>query len=390
MSFWPFAGESPEKPLKKTSLSLPQNAAAYQYIRIALASGVSEVEVETPEPFLVSDQEGRVLFQGKQIVKTQIRASATGIKMGSQTFSTPVLAVESRGEGIKVNGKLYRGAVTVKRKANGSILVINELLIEDYLKGVLPSEMNPKWPAEVLKAQAIASRTFALFKALEHQKEDFDLTKGTLSQVYGGKASESAVANRILDETKGEILIYNGKIFPAYFHSTCGGATTSAEYLWEVEPHPVLKGVKCQFCRISKHYQWEARFTKKEIENKLRARGVAISSVSELEAGKKDAEGRALDFVIRDDAGKKITVHANDFRLWVGAEKLKSTLLRSLRDEEDEIAFRGRGWGHGVGMCQYGAMALADLGYSYQNILAYYYPGAEITKYVPKMPVKLS
>lgn len=386
MSFWPFGGQRQGPPLKKSSLELPQNPESVQTIRICLGTGLSELVLETPHPFRVTGQTGQVLFQGDRIVKTQIRASSGGIRMGDQQFSTPALTIKSQGEGLKVNGRFYRHAVTVKRRPNGSLAVVNQLLIEDYLKGVLPGEVNPKWPVEALKAQAVASRTFALFKVLEHQKEDFDLTKGTLSQVYGGKTVEHPVTDRAIDQTRGEILTYKGKIFPAYFHSTCGGATTSAEYLWDVEPHPVLKGVECHFCRASKHYQWEARFAKKEIETNLKAHGLQISNLHNLSVGKKDAGGRALDFVIEDDKGKK-NIHANDFRLWLNPERLKGTFLRSVREEGEEFIFKGRGWGHGVGMCQYGDMTLAGLGYRYKDILTYYYPGAEITKYgVPIEP----
>ncbi|MBI3307645.1 MAG: SpoIID/LytB domain-containing protein, partial [Candidatus Omnitrophica bacterium] len=377
MSFWPFGTEHQGPPLKKTSLELPRDAKLFQTIRISLGTRVPELTLETAHPFVVVDQGGRVLFRGDRIVKTRIQSSPTGIRMGEQQFSIPTLTIESLGDGLQVNGKFYRHAITVTRKSGTFLAVVNELLIEDYLKGVLPGEVNPKWPAEALKAQAVASRTFALFKVIEHQAEDFDLTKGTLSQVYGGKAIEHPITDRAVDDTKGEILTYKGKIFPAYFHSTCGGATTSAEYLWDVEPHPVLRGVECQFCRASKHYQWEARFTRKEIETKLRAQGLMVSNIVDLQSGKKDSRGRTLNFVIEDANGKK-TVHANDFRLWLDSERLKSTLLRSIKADGDGFVFKGRGWGHGVGMCQYGNRALAELGYAYRDILFYYYPGAEI------------
>lgn len=368
--------------IKKTSLPLPPNPEDFNHIQISLLEGAPEITLATSSPYLVRDDQGRLLFRGERLVAARIQPHQRGIQFGSQTFPHSPLLIQSEGEGIRIGDRLYRHAVKIWREGDGKLLVVNEIAVDDYLKGVLPWEANPKWPKEALMAQAIASRTYALFKALENQKEKFVLSKDVLSQVYGGRNSENPMTTQAVEATAGKILTYNGKIFPAYFHSTCGGATTHAEYQWDVEKHPALQGVDCEFCRPSKYFRWQERFQVEEIESRLRKRGISLSGIQEIRPVDRDASGRARHFEIKSEKDKT-KIHANDFRLWLDPARLKSTLIQSIHPENGNFLFRGRGWGHGVGMCQYGMKKLAELGYTHEQILKYYYPGAEIISFAP-------
>ena len=382
--FWPFGGsgtttrEGPE--LKKTSLELPQNPKDFQFIRIALTKSVSEVAVLVASPYKVTDSKGRPLFSGERL-NTKVKGIPEGIQIGPQIFHDSPLTIQTDGEGIKLDGRLYRHAVKIWKENSSKVSVINEVPIEDYLKGVLPWEANPEWPMEALKAQAIAARTYALFKAIENQDHRFALSKDVLSQVYGGKTSEKAVTSQAVEATRGQVLTYRGKIFPAYFHSTCGGATTQAETIWDVQPHEALKGVKCNFCTDSKHYRWSNEISRKEIETQLRKHGYKAIGFQEIQTADIDASGRAKNFMIILADDSKVKIRSNDFRLWVDPGKLKSTLIESIEKKTDRFIFRGRGWGHGVGLCQYGMKRLAELGYAYDLILQYYYPDTDITAF---------
>ena len=378
-------GELRAAEIKKTALPLPGNAEDFQQIGISLLRNAAEIKIETASPYQIMDHEGRSLYRGDRIVAAQVKPNSGGIQIGSQTFQSAPLTIQSEGEGIKLGGRLYRHTLKIWREENGKLLVVNEIDLEDYLKGVLPWEANPKWSLEALKAQAVASRTYALFKAIENQKERFAVSKGMLSQVYGGQNSEDPITNRAVEATRGEILTYQGKIFPAYFHSTCGGRTTRPEYQWDVEGHPVLKGVDCSFCHTSKHYRWQESMGRGEIEKKLKKHGINAAGIKRMEPVDLDASGRARYFKI-EWAGGKAKIRANDFRLWLNPEKLRSTLITSVRKEGENFSFKGRGWGHGVGMCQYGMKGLAELGYSYKEILKYYYPGAEVTTFGSGIP----
>lgn len=201
---------------------------------------------------------------------------------------------------------------------------------------------------------------------------------GVFSQVYAGKKIEHARTNEAIEATKGQFLMYNKKLFPAYFHSTCGGATTAAELVWPVKPHPSLRGVECRFCQKSPHYKWESGIQPSEIKKELAKRGMPVNEVLGISTGKIDRTGRAHTFVIKSTWWEK-TVDADAFRVWFDPMKIKSTLITRIRRAEDgAFIFKGKGWGHGVGLCQYGMKYLGELGYSSQEILGYYYPGSQV------------
>ncbi len=385
VTLWPFnqpaeEGEVSDVSLsKKTQLELPENIHEFEFVDILLAQNVSQITIETSSPYEVLDSNQRPLFKGKNIVATPIRATGMGIQMGSQLFKDTPITIQAEGGSIRVGKQVYRHSVKIWRESARAISVVNEINVEDYLKGVLPWEANPSWPAEALKAQAVASRTFAIFKSIQHQDEKSSLSKDILSQVYKGKSLENPKTDQAIEATRGEILTYNGKIFPAYFHSTCGGHTTRADYVWPVQKHPAMHGVSCNFCWQSKHYRWRAEYSRTEIETALKKRGIRVTGITKIVPSEIDSSGRTHQFMIYHKQGKT-KVNANEMRIWLGPMRFKSTLLQPIQRRGIKFIFQGKGWGHGVGLCQYGMKGLSDLGYSYRQILDYYYPGSEITK----------
>lgn len=378
INLWPFGTGRPGAEIKKTAFELPKDAEIQQYEVVKISLGVlTKLTAATSGSYKVLDKENRPLFSGLKMAPTQIRLSPTGIQIGAQNFSEVPLTILTDNS-IVVNGKSYRRAIKLWKEGAG-ILVVNEILMEDYLKGVLPLEASASWPMEALKTQAIASRTYALFQSILKKDQKFALSKDVLSQVYGGKESEHAQTNLAIESTRGQILTYDKKIFPAYFHSTCGGKTTQAEYAWDVEPNKALRGIDCNFCWASKHYRWNAAFTSAEILKRLKVKGIKMGEISSIQAADLDKSGRARSFIIVHSQGQ-IKLHSNDFRLWMDPMKFKSTLILSIDKTKNGFAFRGKGWGHGVGVCQFGMRQLAKLGYTSKQILEYYYPGSEITK----------
>lgn len=384
INFWPFGTGRKGAEIKKTSLELPsgQELLKYETIKISLGT-FSTVTVSTTGPFQVFDGKERPLFSGMKMGLTKVEAAPGGLRLGPENFPDTPLTVRTEGA-LNFGGKTYRSALKFWPEQN-KILVINEISMEEYLKGVLPKEASASWPEESLKAQAIASRTYALFKNLEKKDEKFAVTKDVLSQVYGGKGAEQPETNRAVDETRGQILTFNGKIFPAYFHSTCGGKTTQAEYAWDVEPNKVLRGVDCNFCWSSKHYRWRTEFSTADIQKRLKGKGVKIGAIRDIQASDIDKSGRARSFLIVYDGGQ-VKLHSNDFRIWLDPGKFKSTFVTSIDRTGSGYIFEGRGWGHGVGMCQFGMRQLAKLGYNYKQITEYYYPEAKLTSLVPVKP----
>ncbi len=373
----PAPGFSAEVEIKKSKLDIPQDIVKSLQIRVSLGQEKPKVVLSTQTPFKVFDGEGRLLFQGSQIEKTAVFAQEGQIFLGRQSFKRLPLVLDSGKSVLQLDQRTYRDILEFSMLPDGRLLIVNELDLEDYLRGVLPWEANPGWKPEALKAQAVASRTYALFKMIENRGESFAVSSDVISQVYGGVTLEKTSTNQAIDATEGQILVYKGKIFPAFFHSTCGGHTTRAENAWPIEPHPSLRGGSCGFCNESPHYRWKVSLTEQELRTVLKKMGYNVTSILKLSAKDIDESGRARFFEIKYPAGK-IKIPANDFRLAVSPMKMKSVFLRQITHEGHTFTLAGRGWGHGVGLCQYGIKKMAELGYTYRQILEYYYPGSEI------------
>ncbi|MFQ5952476.1 MAG: SpoIID/LytB domain-containing protein [Candidatus Omnitrophota bacterium] len=283
----------------------------------------------------------------------------------------------TKGNGsVIVNGREYRGDAEVIKKDSG-FDVINRVELEDYLKGVLPREVHYLWPFGVLKAQAIASRSFAVYQALSRKNREYDLTADASSQVYGGKDSERWRTTKAVEATRGRVLEYKGKAFPAYFHSCCGGRTEDASRLWNEDLKP-LKGVKCYWCRWSPRFRWMTRIPTKEILKKLKSKNYDIKRIDDIRAGKRDPSGR-LEYVSVKSGGKWLEIKTSKFRSAIGRKTLRSANFR-VKKYPFFYLFSGHGWGHGVGMCQWGAFGLSLRWWSPERILAHYYPGTKIVR----------
>ncbi|MFH1800682.1 MAG: SpoIID/LytB domain-containing protein [Candidatus Omnitrophota bacterium] len=368
------------EPLRDLSISLPQDLGALSKIRILVQRDKPAVKVSTTAPFEVLDDQGRSVTRGTKLAGATVKPTGQGIQWWDKNVPTRFLVVKSMRNGIRVGASgIYRDEVLIYRNFKGSLDVINRLKLDDYLKGVVPFEGNPKWALESLKAQAVVSRTFALTKMLARRDEEYDVSAGLISQVYAGKQIEDKKTDQAVDATRGEVLLYKGKIFPAFFHSTCGGATTAADLVWRVKPLPPLGGVECKFCQRSPHFKWEATVTPEVIKQKLAKQEMPVQDVLGIRTDKIDRTGRAHKLVIQSTWAEKI-VDADAFRVWVDPMRLKSNLITKITARDGAFVFKGRGWGHGVGMCQYGMKYLGEIGYGYQEILGYYYPGAQVSK----------
>lgn len=377
------ASASPAKvEIKKSQLPLPANAWDYELIRVLVQKSSPSLMVGTAFPYELFDETGGFLFSGKRIAPTRVSAVEGGIQIGRQSFKTNVMRLQIQEGEITVGKRKYHHSLDILKDEKGQLKAVSELSMEEYLKGVLPVEASPAWGMEFLKAHAIVSRTYALFNLLEKEGKAYAVAADVSSQVYGGLGTHHPRTDAAVDETSRQILTYKGKIFPAYFHSTCGGATARADKVWTIEKHPSLMGVECEFCRGSKHYRWDAVFTLKQIEARLKKNGFNAVGVSGVSAEAKDESGRVTHFLIQTARGEK-KISSNGFRMFISPSHFKSTLLTSIKKVPEGYKFQGKGWGHGVGFCQYGAKKLAELGYNHRQILAFYYPHSSITYFPP-------
>ncbi len=274
-----------------------------------------------------------------------------------------------------LNGNSYRGELELVAK-NGLVYAINHIDIEEYLKSVVTSEVSDSWRQEALKAQAVASRSFASFHVLTNQKNIFDI--GLDSQAYNGTRSETPKSAWAVEVTRGQVLYFGSKLMPAYFHAVCGGATEYASAVWR-STMSFPKIVRCDYCKSSEYYLWSHILSKKEIVREFNRNGYRWHSISRLDYGESAPVYPRLRSVIVYADGSPNTIPINQFRKILGYNKLRSSMF-TIHSAGKYYIFVGKGWGHGVGMCQYGAKKLAESGMKYQDILRYYYPGAQIRR----------
>ncbi len=303
------------------------------------------------------------LARGRHVFEFKNHALWVDGNKESKVFSTKGLG------GFVWQGKEYAGEIKVLAK-EGKLWLINVLPLETYLEGVVSKEMSPSWPLAALQSQAVAARTYAYYLYLKSEDRDYDLSSTTASQVYGGKSKNNQV-EKAVKSTRGEILTYENKPILAYFHAHSGGMLEKSSNVWKVDfPYFLIK--KDPFSPEIKREEWQLKIQKENIERVLRSKGFALGSIQEIQVGDISPSGRIINLKIVASKAK-VVLASNSFRLWLGPRQIKSTLAE-IKWQGDGLWIRGRGYGHGVGLSQWGAYALAKEGKSYRDILAFYYP----------------
>jgi stage II sporulation protein D len=355
---------------------------AQRRIRVAIAVKQPSVKLVAPETFILA---GFPMPQAPSTLnpaptQTPSQPLREALLTTSQVDSNGA-RIEPLGEGeIEVDGLKYRGNMEIVHDGLGTLTVINDVALEDYVEGVLAGEIPHDWPLEALKAQAIAARTFAFLKMLDARQKGqiYDVENTAFYQVYQGTGKVDDEMKRAVKETRGEILVYRNRPIEAYFHSNCGGRTTDAKDVWGKD-QPYLRSVPCDFGNNGAHYRWKASISIREIVRKLKAIGVTLSDVVRISGLDVDGGDRIVNLDILDADGRVHTLKASAFRMAIGPDLVKSTRFNA-RVEGDQVIFNGKGWGHGVGLCQEGAQGMANQGYSAFDILRHYYLGIMIEK----------
>lgn len=293
-----------------------------------------------------------------------------GFKIGADVFMTTALDIRpDEGASLFVNNKLYSGALRIIRGSNAPAL-ISIVDAESYLLGVLGGEMPSTWPEEALRAQAVAARTYALNMRQERASAEWDLMSTVDDQVYDGGRIAASVRGAVA-ATRGRVMLHENRLFPAFFHSTCGGRTDKPSVALGRKEYDFLEGVECGYCASSPSFRWQARLSRWEIAKRMTAAGAdvesTITSIQVVEPG--DGAERAVKVVY--DGGERL-LPMSEFRKAAGRMVIKSGRFDCVATD-DTFEFSGRGLGHGAGMCQYGAKGMAEAGKTWQEILAHYY-----------------
>jgi stage II sporulation protein D len=274
----------------------------------------------------------------------------------------------------RVEGRAYRGAVTVEPRAGG-LRVVNELPLEAYVAGTLLGEVHESWGKAVLEAQAVAIRTYALHRRAAAGARGWDVEADTRGQVYLGQDGESEKAWAAVEATRGQVLTWNGEAILAAFHGTAGGRTASAAEVWGREL-PYLESVAVEGEDVSPDTYWRAPVSGEELAAALAALGEDVGRVERVAIAERTPSGRCATLRVEGSRGRA-EVAATALRRALGERRLRSTLFE-IRAAPDGVVFVGSGNGHGVGMSQWGARAMAERGAGYRAILGRFYPGARL------------
>jgi stage II sporulation protein D len=370
------------------------------------------IEVGTPSAVIMSTSGLRVrdgtsgeelMSAGEEIVRFEPSAGGASLvePAGRVDQTLPSFIVEplDHGADVVIAGKTYRGAAEVVADRSRGLIVINRLGLEEYLLGVVPAEIGRRAPEEfaAVRAQAVAARTYTISHLGRRDSLGFDLFATVEDQVYGGLEVERRDVERAINETRGEILTFGGQVVSAFYHSTCGGRTATREEVWGEPDLPYLRSVRDaggggDYCAISPRYRWRESWTADEMNGFVRAElasrlGVSPSSVGRISGIRvlSRTEGDRVDQLEVEASGGRYVLRKNEIR-WVlqpaEGRILGSTdfVVRQGRLEDGEIVVEGRGFGHGIGMCQWGAIGRARAGQGYREILAAYYQDAAVQR----------
>ncbi len=322
------------------------------------------------------------VYQPRSVV-TVTAAGSGEIRVAGATIPAVYFAAETsvlRLSGAKQNRR-YRGWLHLSN-LGGNLAAVNEIPLEDYLQGVLPCEISPSSPPEAMKAQAVAARSYTVRKIGHFKDQPYDVDDTVRTQAYFGTEKEDPRSTAAVQATRGQVLVYGGAVVNAIYGAISGGQTENCHEVWGGSPVPYLTSFADvdpsgrPYAEGSRYMAWTADYTSAEFEALLRAGGYSLGSVVDVEIAQKTTTGRAATVRIIGTHGEA-AIKANDLRWILGIDRLRSTWFNVGR-VPNGWQFAGRGWGHGVGMCQYGAIGRAKAGQTYQEILGAYYQGASL------------
>lgn len=379
-------------------------------VRIALATSATKVTISATGSWRLFDSGGAstlVRADGGELWTVQNRDGMLRAVNDDGTVTpsraAPFIArAASRGAVLTVNGARYRGEVWVFPAPNGDdVLVVNRLYLEDYLRGVVPMEIGHRTAdeREAVAAQAIAARSYA-YTHIAADARPYDMRSTVVDQVYGGADAETPLGDTAVAETRGLVLTYRGVVVNAPYHSACGGRTAAASEVWRSPDEPYLVSVSDRipgtdryYCDIAPRFRWERTFTRAALRALLDRYLKDYTTVSSRGPGaprslavrSRTPSGRVRALEIVTDRGH-YTVRMDNIRFVLRApdgEILNSTAftVENERDADGDLSrviVRGNGYGHGVGMCQWGAIGRARAGQDYRTILRAYYPGTTV------------
>ncbi len=373
------------------------------FVRVLLKDNTSEVVLSTARSFAVeclAGGEQTVYYSSRPVtVRNEgLRLTVKNPGGGSIQELVDEVNIIPRGTDnrVQLDRKSYRGIIKVLPYGH-NVQLINIVYMEDYLRGVVPPEIGRRSDEEVeaVKAQAVAARTYAMAHLKQYQGEQYDMKSSIIDQVYEGRDVENALINRAIDATAGNVITYHDELINAYYHSTCGGMTDNISHVWDRKEIPYLKAVTDDTaCSWSKYYRWQEVFTESQLRGRVeqylasdRGRDLRIGRIQDVRIAERTPGGRVARLLIRTDSDV-YRFHKDRIRWVIGRTSNPDLILPSDRFDVKihrdgsgnvrKITFSGSGYGHGVGMCQCGAIGMARTGWGYERILKHYYTDVRV------------
>jgi stage II sporulation protein D len=348
-------------------------------VRILIDETPQKASIQGEGKIRITTDKGEALgtFKHREENPLEFFPLPSGIKFSGKEIESKHLEITSLdGKPIKTGDSFYRGDILIHLNAQWRLEVINRLSVEEYVMGLMKAEISPSWPFESLKAQAVVARTYALYQIDRNHTRIYDLKASSDSQVYSGIAGEDPKTNLAVETTKGEVLITAGGYLPSFYHACCGGHTEDAQYVFY--DHPALIGVPCEFCKDSPHFEWENKISPVQLRNLFLRQLYRMGTINSIRILNRNPNGRIETLLIVHSLGQEI-LNGKQLRALIGNNIIRSTNFQITTQEEDgSFVFKGLGWGHGVGLCQWGAKAMAEQGANYKDIINHYYPIASM------------
>lgn len=349
-------------------------ASASGTIRVALAESARAVEVRGTAIEVTELGGCAACAPGPGWRADVVRASVNGQGVEIDGRRAPGFRLTSE-QPIRVNGREYPAALELVRNGDG-MAIVNELPLEDYVVGVLRAETSERWPLETLRAQAIVARTYAAYYRTLNSGKPYHIVASTANQMYAGRVAASSPIWEAVRDTAGQVLFWEGDLFPAFYHSASGGYTEDPRTVFAARNMPPLKAIRDEFSAGAPNFYWSLDLRLGELGEILRRNGVDVGGITAIEVTERTPSLRASVVTVHGARGSA-RLRGNDFRRMIGYETIRSTLFAVAVDGA-RAHFAGRGYGHGVGMSQWGAKGMAEQGYKAEKILEYYYPGTTL------------
>lgn len=358
-------------------------------IRVLLQENIEEREIEINLPYNIVDTKSNkilarrprlnrsvIYFKSGEYRTRPIKTDSTYKDFTTFVKSNESVSIVTENGFIKLNELRYRGKLIFVPRGNNRFSVLEEIGIEDYLPGVIEGEMPIRWNDDAIQAQVIAARSYAIYQIKTRGNSLYHINK--LDLAYKGSYMSHSKTKKIVDESRGTVMVYNWELIPGYFHSSCGGHTEDVNLVFKLKSIPPLRGVDCGHCNNCKYFNWKMELGKSEIEKKLSTTNNNIKKIRSIITEEFGPGGHCSTIKIEHANGTN-RINANDFRLMVGPNNLRSTSF-SVKDTGSSFIFEGSGWGHGVGLCQYGTQDMAKSGIKWFDILKHYYPDIDLVK----------